>query len=148
MRNSGVPCLVWSHGYKPLPRQLPSKMPSSTPPYDPARLLRGGLNRHTTKLISEYSKKLAGRVYYDVGGFYERYFEGRPWTNNARDIYEESKAQYTEGHWSGWPEPSLQGPFFEWFMEFQDIVLSGQQLLGLGTPPICRNLPQPPSQPG
>ncbi|KAG9240328.1 hypothetical protein BJ878DRAFT_571127 [Calycina marina] len=70
-------------------------------------------------------EELTGRVYYDVGGFYERYFEGKSWTNNARDIYEESRAQYTKGRWSGWPEPSLQGPFFEWFIKFQDTVLSG-----------------------
>ena len=36
------------------------------------------------------------RVYYDVGGFYARYFEGKVWTNNARDIYEESRAQFAE----------------------------------------------------
>ncbi|KAJ8067034.1 hypothetical protein OCU04_004414 [Sclerotinia nivalis] len=70
-------------------------------------------------------EELTGRVYYDVGGFYERYFEGKSWTNNIRDIYEESRAQYAEGRWSGWPEPSLQGPFFEWFMKFQDTILSG-----------------------
>jgi len=56
--------------------------------------------------------ELTGRVYYDVGGFYERYFVRKSWTNNARAIYEESRAQYTEGRWSGWPEPSIQGPFF------------------------------------
>ena len=38
-------------------------------------------------------EELAGRVYYDVGGFFERYFEGKSWTNNARDIYEGSRAQ-------------------------------------------------------
>ncbi|KAH9205056.1 hypothetical protein DL95DRAFT_470923 [Leptodontidium sp. 2 PMI_412] len=56
-------------------------------------------------------EEFTGRVYYDVGGFYERYFEGKSWTNNAKDIYEESRAQYTEGRWSGRPEPSIQGPF-------------------------------------
>jgi hypothetical protein len=25
---------------------------------------------------------------------------------------------------SGWPEPSIQGPFFEWFMKFQDTLIS------------------------
>jgi hypothetical protein len=28
-------------------------------------------------------------------------------------IYETSKAQYTEGRWGRWLEPSLQGPFSE-----------------------------------
>ena len=70
-------------------------------------------------------EELTRRVYYDVGGFYERYLERKSWTNNARDIYEESRIQYMEDRWSGWPEPSSQGPFFEWFMNFQHTVLSG-----------------------
>jgi hypothetical protein len=27
--------------------------------------------------------------------------------------------------WNGSPGPLLQGPFFEWFMRFQDTILSG-----------------------
>lgn len=70
-------------------------------------------------------EELTGRVYYDVGGFFERYFEERAWSNKANDICEQSMAQYADGHWKDWPEPSLQGPFFEWFMKFQDTILSG-----------------------
>jgi hypothetical protein len=58
------------------------------------------------------------------GGSYERYFEGKWWTKKARDIYEKSTAQYAEGRWSSWPEPSLQSPLFEWFMKFQDTLFS------------------------
>lgn len=70
-------------------------------------------------------EELTGRVYYDVGGFYERYFEGKVWTNNAMDIYTKWVTQYVEGRWTGWPEPAVQGPFFEWFMKFQYTALSG-----------------------
>jgi hypothetical protein len=63
-------------------------------------------------------EELTERVYYDVRGFYERYFEGKSWTKKALDIYEEARYQYVQGRWSGWPEPSLQSPFFEWFMKF------------------------------
>jgi hypothetical protein len=84
-----------------------------------------GIEQTHDEVDQRILEELTGRVYYDVGGFCERYFEGKVWTNNARDIYEESRAQYIEGRWSDWPEPSLQGPFFEWFMKFQDIVLSG-----------------------
>ena len=48
--------------------------------------------------------------------------------NNAKNIYEESKAQYAEGaegRWREWPQSSRQDPFFEWFMKLQDTVLSG-----------------------
>jgi hypothetical protein len=84
-----------------------------------------GIEQTHDEVDQRILEELTGRVYCDVGGFYERYFEGKPWTNNARDIYAESRAQYIESHWSGWPEPSLQGLFFEWFLKFQDTVLSG-----------------------
>ncbi|THV43834.1 hypothetical protein BGAL_0875g00010 [Botrytis galanthina] len=70
-------------------------------------------------------EELTGRVYNNVEGFYERYFKGKSWTKDTRDIYKKSRAQYAESRWSGWPEPSLQDPFFEWFMKFQDTFLNG-----------------------
>ena len=47
------------------------------------------------------------------------------WPNNARDIYENLRVQYTEDRWSGWPESSLEIPFLQWFIKFQDSVVSG-----------------------
>jgi hypothetical protein len=34
-------------------------------------------------------------------------------------------AQCTENSWMVWPEPSLQAPFFKWFINFQNTVLLG-----------------------
>ncbi|KAG9231374.1 hypothetical protein BJ875DRAFT_506723 [Amylocarpus encephaloides] len=84
-----------------------------------------GIEQTHDEVDQRILEEITGRVYYDVGHFHKRYFEGKAWTNSTKDIYEESRAQYAEGHWSGWPEPSLQGPFFEWFLNFQNIVLSG-----------------------
>jgi len=39
---------------------------------------------------------LTRRVYYDVRGFFKRYFKEKTWSNKAGIIYEESRAQYTE----------------------------------------------------
>ncbi|KAL5354469.1 hypothetical protein ACLOAV_000558 [Pseudogymnoascus australis] len=86
---------------------------------------QSGIEQTHDEVDQRILEELTGRVYYDVGEFYERYFEGKVWTNNTRDIYETSRHQYTEGRWSGWPEPSTQGSFFEWFMKFQDTVLRG-----------------------
>jgi hypothetical protein len=84
-----------------------------------------GIEQTHDEVDQRILEELTGRVYYDVGEFFERYFEGKVWTNNTRDIYEKSRDQYAEGRWSGWPEPSAQGSFFEWFMKFQDTVLRG-----------------------
>lgn len=47
-----------------------------------------GIEQTHAEVDQRIVEGLTGRVYYDVGGFYERYFEGKVWTNNARDIYE------------------------------------------------------------
>lgn len=70
-------------------------------------------------------EELTGRVFYDVKGFYDRYLQGKDWSNKAGDICTKSMTQHAEGRWSGWPEPSDEGPFFDWFMKFQDTVLNG-----------------------
>ncbi|KAH9205216.1 hypothetical protein DL95DRAFT_528943 [Leptodontidium sp. 2 PMI_412] len=83
-----------------------------------------GIEQTHEEVDQRILEELTGRVYYDVGGFYERYFEGKTWMNKAKHIYEKSRVQYTEGRWSGWPEPSLQNPVFEWITKFQDTLFS------------------------
>lgn len=51
-----------------------------------------GIEQTHNEVDQRILEELTGRVYYDVGGLYERYFEDKSWTNNARDIYEESRA--------------------------------------------------------
>jgi hypothetical protein len=48
----------------------------------------------------------------------------RAWTKKTMGIYEEAKAQYAQGRWSGWPENSNQDLVFEWLINFQDTVLT------------------------
>jgi hypothetical protein len=86
---------------------------------------QSGIEQTHDEVDQRILEELTGRVYYDVGGFYERFFQGKTWTNKALEIYNLSAAQYTEGSWSGWPEPPLQAVFFEWLKSFQDTLLSG-----------------------
>lgn len=51
-----------------------------------------GIEQTHDKVDQRILEELTGRVYYDVRGFYERYFEGKSWTNKTRNIYEESRA--------------------------------------------------------
>ncbi|KAG9228380.1 hypothetical protein BJ875DRAFT_389540 [Amylocarpus encephaloides] len=84
-----------------------------------------GIEQTHDEVDQRILEELTGRVFYDVEGFYERYFEVKTWSNKAGDICEKSMAQYVDGRWSGWPVPSRQAPCFEWPMKFQDTVLSG-----------------------
>ena len=76
-------------------------------PLRPSSASQRGIAQTHDEVDQRILEELTGRVYYDVGGFYEQYFEGKSWANNAKDIYEESTAQYIERRWSGWLEPSI-----------------------------------------
>jgi hypothetical protein len=127
--------LIWDQVYNAVTESLTSPKQLTPPtafekavfdtPLRSSSASQRGIEQTHDEVDQRILEELTGRVYYDVGGFFKRYFEGKSWTNNARDIYEESRAQYTEGRWSGWSEPSIQSLFFEWFMKFQDTVLSG-----------------------
>ncbi|KAG9237290.1 hypothetical protein BJ875DRAFT_533004 [Amylocarpus encephaloides] len=54
-----------------------------------------GVEQTTDEVDQRILEELTGRVYYDVGGFYEQYFEGKSWSNKARDIYEGFRTQYS-----------------------------------------------------
>ncbi|KAM4061752.1 kinase [Hirsutella rhossiliensis] len=47
-------------------------------------------------------------TYRDVGGFFEKYFEGKTWTSRALGIYEAMKDQHVDGAWAGLPNPPVQ----------------------------------------
>jgi hypothetical protein len=51
-----------------------------------------GIEQTHNEVDQRIVEELTGRVHDNVGGFYERYFEEKNWSNNARDIYEESRA--------------------------------------------------------
>jgi len=53
---------------------------------------QGGIEQTHNEVDRRILEELTGRVHDNVGGFYERYFEEKDWSNNARDIYEESRA--------------------------------------------------------
>jgi hypothetical protein len=118
---------IWSAVYALLARRptTPQTVPEKAEFDTPIRSSSASIEQIHDEVDQRILEELTGRVYYDVGGFLERHFEGKPWTNTARDIYEESRALYSEDRWSSWPEPSLQDPFYEWFMKFQDNILGG-----------------------
>ncbi len=81
-------------------------------PFRSSSASRMGIEQTHDEVDQRILEELTGRVYYDIGEFFERYFEGKVWTDNAKDIYEKSKGQYAEGRWKGWPERSAQDSFF------------------------------------
>ncbi|KAI1655018.1 hypothetical protein F4813DRAFT_392009 [Daldinia decipiens] len=94
-------------------------------PFRPSSASQSGIKQTRHEVDQRILEELTRRVYDDVKGFFERYFEGKTWTNKAGEIYNESISQYIDGRWKGWPEPPLEKTFYKWFINFQTDVLGG-----------------------
>ncbi|KAH8753314.1 FunK1 protein kinase [Diaporthe sp. PMI_573] len=66
-------------------------------------------------------------TYRDVGGFFEKYFEGKDWTGRALDVYEATKDRHVGGAWTDLPDPPVQAEVLDWWFRFQDDFLSEEQ---------------------
>jgi hypothetical protein len=114
------------HTTSPKAKTPPTALENTTfeTPFRHSSASQSGTEQTHDEVDQRILEELTGRVYYDVGGFYERYFEGKTWTTKIMDIYKEAKAQYVQGCWSDWLENSNQDLVFEWLMKFQKRVLT------------------------
>ncbi|KAH9203194.1 hypothetical protein DL95DRAFT_472613 [Leptodontidium sp. 2 PMI_412] len=80
-----------------------------------------GIEQTHDEVDQRILEELTGRVYYDVGGFFERYFEGKSTRGIPRTVESPIYRRSLERVVRAFNSKS----FFEWFMKFQDTVLSG-----------------------
>ncbi|KAM4067835.1 kinase [Hirsutella rhossiliensis] len=66
-------------------------------------------------------------TYRDVGGFFEKYFEGKEWTRSASGVYEATKHRHDGGAWTDLPNPPVQAGVLDWWFQFQDDCLSEER---------------------
>lgn len=59
-------------------------------------------------------------TYRGVGGFFAKYFEGRKWSNQSKEIYEAVKDRYVDGRWTDFPDPPDESAVWDWLSHFQD----------------------------
>lgn len=64
------------------------------------------------------------RTYRNVGGFFKKYFDGRKWTKQGKDIYKVMKKRHVKGRWKDFPDPPEQEEVWEWLSGFQKEFLS------------------------
>ena len=60
----------------------------------------------------------------DVGGFLQKYFEGKDWTSGTSDIYQAIKGRHVDGRWAGFLDPPVQAKVLQWWDQFQKEFLS------------------------
>ncbi len=68
--------------------------------------------------------EIKGCTYRYVGGFFEKHFEGRPWSRKSKAIYNAVKKQYSGGRWTDFPDPPDEDAVWDWLSRFQSKHLS------------------------
>jgi len=82
-------------------------------------------SEQTRKIIeSAMFYEIKGCTYRNVGGFFEKYFEGRPWSRKSKAIYNAVKKQYRGGRWTDFPDPPDEDAVWDWLSRFQNKHLS------------------------
>lgn len=95
-------------------------------PFRSSSATLSGIEQTHAEVDQRICEELKGQVFVNVGGFFERYFEEKTWSENAGAIYKLSRSEHKESRWSHWPQRSHQDSFLELFMRFQDIALQGR----------------------
>lgn len=67
-------------------------------------------------------------TYNNTKGFYEKYFEGRPWSTKAEEIVKLENPQKKDNRWSDYPDPPPdQKNFLAWLRIFQQKFFWGHR---------------------
>jgi len=66
-------------------------------------------------------------TYQDVDGFFSKYFEGKPWTERTKEIYQAVQERHVDGRWTDFPQSPVQSAICEWWFHFQDEFLSSER---------------------
>lgn len=74
-------------------------------------------------------QEINGRLYKDTGGFYEKYFEGKGWSSEARRIIKRVNPRMRSGRWGDYPMNPTEDVFLDWFKKFHTkFFLSGHSV--------------------
>ncbi|KAL8740279.1 MAG: hypothetical protein Q9190_006997 [Brigantiaea leucoxantha] len=63
-------------------------------------------------------------TYRNVGGFFEKYFEGRPWSRRSKVIYDAMKKQYKGRRRTDFSDLPDEDAVWDWLSRFQNEYLS------------------------
>ena len=82
----------------------------------------------TQKLVEgRIFEEIRGCTYQNVEGFFSKFFEGRPWTERTKEIYQAVQERYVDGRWTDFPQTPVQNEVCKWWFDFQDEFLSSER---------------------
>ena len=107
----------------------PTSIPASfdgTPITSSSASQQGG--EQTQKLVEgRIFEEIRGCIYQNVEGFFSKYFEGKPWTERTKEIYQAVQERHVDGRWTDFPQTPVQNDVCKWWFDFQDEFLSSER---------------------
>ena len=78
-------------------------------------------NEQTKKLLNDaLFWEIRECTHRGVKGFWEKYFEGKEWSQRGKEIYDAVQGRYADGRWTDFPDPPIEGSVWDWLSRFQD----------------------------
>ena len=107
----------------------PTSIPTSfdgTPITSSSASQQGG--EQTQKLVEgRIFEEIRGCTHQNVEGFFSKYFEGKPWTERTKEIYQAVQERHVDGRWTDFPQTPVQNDVCKWWFDFQDEFLSSER---------------------
>ena len=99
--------------------------PPSKPSYGGTPIKYGSASHQgseQTKMLLEQALRdeLWDCSYINVPGFFEKYFGGKSWTQQSKDMFDKIKQEHADGRWTTFPNPPAQDAVWQWLSDFQD----------------------------
>ncbi|KAL9098173.1 MAG: hypothetical protein Q9163_006116 [Psora crenata] len=99
----------------------PTSIPVSfdgTPITSSSASQQGG--EQTQKLVeARIFEEIRECTYQDVDGFFSKHFEGKPWTEHTKRIYQAVQERHVDGRWTDFPQTPVQNDVCQWWFDFQ-----------------------------
>ena len=79
-----------------------------------------GLEQNKKLLEDGLRDELWDCSFIKVPGFFEKYFDGKSWTQQGKDIFNAIKHTHMDGRWNSFPNPPTESAVWQWWSAFQN----------------------------
>ena len=78
-------------------------------------------SEQTERLLQDALRdELRGCAYVKVQGFFEKYFEGKSWSQNSKEIYESIRHMHSGDRWTTFPDIPTESTVWNWWSWLQN----------------------------
>lgn len=116
-RPSSISSRIFRGGHR---RQIAFFSRCKAPPFRASSATHQVTSEQTRRILTQpLIDEVSGCTFEKTGGFFEKYFEGKPWSETSTQIYKKVKKLHASGRWNDLPEKPAQDAVWEWWNEFQ-----------------------------